>query len=62
MYDDNIAVVEFGRKIRYYYMSQPQICEYFASVLREKLGLDPQDIGVLFFNDGKDKVLEKYSE
>ena len=41
MYDDNIAVVEFVRKIRYYYMSQPQICEYFASVLREKLGLDP---------------------
>ena len=41
MYDDNIAVVEFGRKIRYYYMFQPQIYEYFASALREKLGLDP---------------------
>ena len=61
MYDDNIAVVEFGRKIRYYYMFQPQIYEYFASALREKLGLDPQDIDILLFNDGKDKVLEKYS-
>jgi hypothetical protein len=58
-YDDNVAVVEFGRKIRFYYLFRPYIYEDLPGVLKEKLDLDPKDIDVLLFNSGEDKSFQE---
>ena len=58
-YEDNVAVGEFGRKIRFYYVFRPQIYEDLPGVLKEKLDLDPKDIDVLLLNDGQDETLKK---
>jgi hypothetical protein len=62
LYDDNIAIVEFGRKIRFHYLFRPQFIEDLPGVLKEKLDLDPKDVDVLLFNDGLEKTVEKHSE
>jgi len=60
-YSDNVAVVEFGRKIRFYYLFRPQIYEDLPGVLKEKLDLDPKDVDVLLFNDGQDETIKENS-
>jgi hypothetical protein len=61
-YEDNVAVVEFGRKIRFYYVFRPQIYEDLPGLLKEKLDLDPKDIDVLLFNDGQDETFKENSD
>ena len=61
-YDDNVAVVEFGRKIRFYYLFRPQIYEDLPGILKEKLDLDPKDIDVLLFNADQDKTFKEDSD
>ena len=52
--NDNIAMVEFGSRIQFYYVFCPWVYANIASVY-DKLGLRADDIDVLVFNDGEDK-------
>ena len=61
-FDDNIAVVEFGGKIRFYYIFRPQVYEDLSTLMREKLQLEPKDIDSLVFNDGQEKTIIKDTE
>lgn len=56
--NDNIAMVEFGSKIQFYYIFRPWV---FANVtaVYDKVGLRANDIDALVFNDGEN---EKYPQ
>jgi hypothetical protein len=62
IYNDNLAIVEFGRKIRFYFVFRPKIFEDLPGLLKEKLDLDPKDVDVLLFNDHQEEDIKKYSE
>jgi hypothetical protein len=51
---DNIERVEFGSKIRFYYIFRPWVYANVTAVY-DKVGLKANDIDVLVFNDGEDK-------
>lgn len=62
-YNDDIGMVEFGGKIRFYYMFRPYIYENVTRIFQSKLHLEPVDIDILLFNDRTDKLFEeKYPE
>ena len=56
-FDDNVALVEFGGKIRFYYIFQPSMYENLLGVFQEKLQLELQDIDSLVFNSGQEKTI-----
>ena len=56
-FDDNVALVEFGGKIRFYYIFRPYMYENLLGVFQEKLQLELQDIDSLVFNDGQEKTI-----
>jgi hypothetical protein len=52
--NDNIAMVEFGNKIQFYYILRPWVYANVTDVY-DKVGLRANDIDALVFNDGEDK-------
>lgn len=52
--NDNIAMVEFGNKIQFYYIFRPWVYANVTGVY-DKVGLMANDIDVLVFNDGENK-------
>lgn len=58
-YDDNIAMVEFGGKIRFYYIFRPFIYANLTEVYHSKLKLDPSEVDMLVFNTGNDKYISQ---
>ena len=49
--NDNLAMVEFGNIIQFYYMFRRNL----TGVLEKSFGLDPADVDTLLFNDDKKK-------
>ena len=58
--DDNLAIVEFGEWIRFYYIFHPNAFENLSEIYHVKFQLDLKSIDFLVFNAGQDKVYERY--
>jgi len=59
LYDDNIAMVEFGGKIKFYYIYRHYIYANVEYIHQEMLNLNPKKIDHLVFNDGEEKRFQK---
>ena len=58
-YDGNIAMVEFGGIIRFYFIFNPTIYDNLEEIFEKKLQLDPYEVDLLLFNAGGDKAYHK---
>jgi len=56
-YDDNIAVVEFGKKIRFHYLFRPFMHGDQIGIFDEKFDLNPKDVDLVLINDGQEQFI-----
>jgi len=54
-YDDNIAVVEFGKKIRFHFVYRPSLHQDQIGIFDEKFNLNPKDVDLLLFSNGEEE-------
>jgi len=61
-YNDSIGVVEFGKKIRFYYVFRLELYADAMDIFEQKLELNPKDVDVLIFNNKQEKSIVKNDE
>jgi len=55
---DDLAMVEFGNSIRFYYLFRPDVYKNITAIFEQKFHLDLADVDKLVFNAGQEKVVE----
>lgn len=60
--NDNLAMVEFGNSIQFYYMFRPYLHSNLTAVLEKGFGLDPADVNTILFNDGQDEEIARHTD
>jgi hypothetical protein len=59
---DDLAMVEFGNSIQFYYMFRPYVLSNLTGVFEKSFGLDPADVNMLLFNDDQEKVVARHAD
>lgn len=60
--NDNLAMVEFGNSIQFYYIYRPHMHPNLTAVFEKVFDLDPADVNTILFNDDEEKAIAKYTD